>query len=83
MNDKSRARQARIFGVGLDSADGHVRVSRGENFDIWLGSENTHERLLETCVKLNEKLDRRGKRLEDLSREEFVDLVAESGNPQD
>lgn len=83
MNDQSRARQARILGVGLDSAEGHVRVSRGENFDIWLGSENTHERLLETCVKLNEKLDRRGKRLEDLSREEFVDLVAESGNPQD
>ncbi len=83
MNDKSRVQRARILGLGLDDAQGHVRVTRGRNFDIYLGSESTHERLQETCVKLNEKLDQRGKRLEDLSRDEFIDLVAESGGSQD
>ena len=82
MNDKSRVQRARILGLGLDDAQGHVRVTRGRNFDIYLGSENTHERLQETCIKLNEKLDQRGKRLEDLSRDEFIDLVAESGGSQ-
>jgi len=82
MNDKSRAQRARILGLGLDNADGHVRLTRGENFDICLGSENTHEQLRETCIKVNEKLDRRGKRLEDLSRDEFVDLVVDSSNHQ-
>ena len=82
MNDKSRVQRARILGLGLDDAQGHVRVTRGRNFDIYLGSESTHERLQETCVKLNEKLDQRGKRLEDLSRDEFIDLVAESGGSQ-
>ena len=82
MNDKSRVQRARILGLGLDDAQGHVRVTRGRNFDIYLGSESTHERLQETCVKLNEKLDQRGKRLEDLSRDEFMDLVAESGGSQ-
>ena len=83
MNDKSRAQRARILGLGLDNADGHVRLTHGENFDIYLGSEGTHEQLQETCIKLNEKLDRRGKRLEDLSRDEFVDLITESKNSQD
>jgi hypothetical protein len=82
MNDKSRVQRARILGLGLDNADGHVRLTRGENFDIYLGSEGTHEQLQETCIKLNEKLDQRGKRLEDLSRDEFVDLIVESKNNQ-
>lgn len=80
MNNKSLVPRARILGLGLDNADGHVRLTHGKNFDIYLGSENTHEQLQETCIKLNEKLDRRGKRLEDLSRDEFVDLVVESEN---
>ena len=78
MNDKSQAQRARILGLGLDDAGGHVRVTRGENFDIYLGSESTHEQLQETCIRLNEKLDRRGKRLEDISRDEFIDLIVES-----
>ena len=82
MNDPSRAEYARILGLGLDNADGHIRITRGENFDIFLGSESTHEQLQETCVKINEKLDQRGKRLEDLSRDEFVDLIIESKNNQ-
>ena len=78
MNDKSRVQRARIFGLGLDNEDGHVRITRGENFDIYLGSENTHERILETCTKINEKLSQRGKRIEDLSRDELIDLIVES-----
>jgi hypothetical protein len=78
MSDTSRVRRARLLGLGLDNADGHVRITRGENFDIYLGSETTHEQLQETCIKFNEKLDQRGKRLEDLSRNEFVDLIVET-----
>jgi hypothetical protein len=82
MNDKSRVQRARILGLGLDNVDGHVRLTRGENFDIYLGSESTHEQLQETCIKFNEKLGRRGRRLEDLSRDEFIDLIVESKNNQ-
>jgi valyl-tRNA synthetase len=80
MSDKSRVQRAHIFGLGLDNADGHVRITRGENFDIYFGSESTHEQIQKTCIKINEKLDQRGKRLEDLSRDEFVDLIVESKN---
>ena len=80
MSDESRVRRARLLGLGLDNHDGHVRITRGKNFDIFLGSETTHEQIQETCIKLNEKLDQRGKRLEDLSRDEFVDLIVESGS---
>jgi len=67
-----------MLGVGLDGKDGHKRVTKGENFCLIGGSEETHEAMTETAVKINEKLARKGKRLADVSREEFADLVREA-----
>lgn len=66
-----------LLGVGLDNEDGHVRVTRGENFHLLGGSEETHESMQEKCIKFNEKLTRRGKQLEDLESKEFHDLAEE------
>ena len=70
-------RRVRLLGLGLDDAEGHVRVTRGQNFHLLGGSQNTHEAMQEKCIKLNEKLDARGKQLEDLDRTELADLAAE------
>ena len=69
--------KAHLLGVGLDNDDGHVRVTRGENFHLVGGSQGTHEAMQEKCIKLNEKLGARGKQLEDLGRGELADLAAE------
>ncbi len=67
-----------MLGVGLDSGDGHKRVTRGDNFYLVGGSEETHERMTETAVKVNEKLARKGKRLSEIDPEEFADMVREA-----
>lgn len=64
-----------MLGLGLDGGDGHKRLTKGENFVLAGGSEETHERMSETAIKVNEQLARKGKRLEDVSREEFQDMV--------
>jgi len=69
--------KARLLGVGLDNDDGHVRVTRGENFHLVGGSQGTHEAMQEKCIKLNEKLDERGKQLHELERNEFLDIAAQ------
>ncbi len=66
------------MGVGLDS-DGHKRVTRGENFALVGGTEETHEKMTETAVKINEKIADRGKRLEEVSHEEFDDIAHDVG----
>lgn len=58
--------------------DEHRRITRGDNFCLVGGSEETHEKMTETAVKFNEKLSKRGKRLGELSREEFTDLIREA-----
>jgi hypothetical protein len=67
--------KAKLLGLGLDAKDGQTRVTRGTNFVLYGGSQETHVRMQETVVKVNEQLDRRGKRLEDCSVEELREMV--------
>ncbi|OQA85125.1 MAG: hypothetical protein BWY31_02142 [Lentisphaerae bacterium ADurb.Bin242] len=71
-----------MLGLGLDNKDGHKRLTRGKNFLLVGGSEETHERMKETAIRVNEKLDKKGKTLGEISGEEFRDLLTEcGGNP--
>ena len=73
--------KAKLLGVGLDNDDGEVRVTKGPNFNLVGGSEETHDTMQEKCIKFNEKLKDRGKELEQLERKEFRDLAGEVGMP--
>ena len=70
-------KSAALVGVAFDSKDGHTRLTRGENFFLVGGSHQTHAVMQETAVKINEHLDRRGKRLEDASVSELRDICRE------
>ena len=74
-----KKRKAVLLGVGLDNEDGHVRATRGPNFQLVGGSQETHENMQEKCIKFNEKLKQRGKQLEQLEKGEFLDIAGEVG----
>lgn len=75
---KTKKPKALMLGIGLDS-DGHKRVTTGPNFALLGGSKETHEVMTEKAIKINEKLASRGKKLEEVSREEFDDIAAAVG----
>ena len=66
------------MGLGLDNQDGQTRLTRGENFVLFGGSQETHAVMQETAIKVNEQLARRGKRLEDVSPQELGDILGEA-----
>ena len=66
-----------LLGVGLDGDDGHVRISRGKNFYLVGGSQETHQRLQETALKINEKVDQKGKSLQEITGNEFEEIIGE------
>lgn len=80
MTGKEDPAKALLLGLGFDHQDGHRRITKGDNFYLAGGSEETHEKMTETVLKFNEKLARRGKHLEELSREEFRDLMQEASD---
>lgn len=67
-----------MLGIGLDS-DGHKRITKGPNFHLVGGSEETHEVMTEQAIKINEKLKRKGKTLDNVSREELDDIAHSVG----
>lgn len=63
-----------ILGLAFDAEDGQKRITRADNFVLLGGSQDTHAVMQETAIKVNEKLQQRGKRLEDVSATELVDI---------
>ncbi len=70
-------KSAALLGVAFDNDDGHKRLTRGDNFILVGGSHESHALMQETALKINEHLDRRGKRLEDASVQELRDICHE------
>ena len=72
MDEKTRKL---MLGIGLDNSDGHTRVTHGENFHLFGGSQGTHEMMQEHATKINEKLHEREKTLDTVSHEELREIV--------
>lgn len=77
-NRLPKQRVSGVVGVGLDGDDGHKRLTRGQDFVLAGGSEETHATMQETMIKVTEKLGQKSKRIRDASPEELRDLIAEA-----
>ncbi len=67
-----------MLGIGVDG-DGHKRLTTGSNFALIGGTEETHQAMTEKAIKINERLASKGKRLEDVTREEFEEIAQAVG----
>jgi len=76
-NNNKKDKKSIMLGVGLNNEDEHKRITKGDNFYLVGGSEESHERMTETAIKVNEKLSSKGKSLDDISQKEFVDIIRE------
>ena len=70
-------RSAALLGLAFDGRDGQTRITRGKNFFLVGGSQETHSLMQESAIKINEHLERKGKRLEEVSLRELRDICAE------
>ena len=66
---------AGLLGLGLDNQDGHHRVTKGEEFTLVGGSQETHERMQDVAIHVTEALKNKGKRLHDAEPQEVIDLL--------
>lgn len=64
-----------LIGLGLDNKDEHQRITRGDEFLLVGGSQETHERMQDVAIHLTESLKAKGRRLQDAPVEEVVDLM--------
>jgi hypothetical protein len=67
----SDRRVAGLLGLAFDNTDGHKRITRGKDFLLAGGSEETHVLMRNTIIKVTEQLDERGLKLADVSIDEL------------
>jgi hypothetical protein len=70
-------RKSHLFGVGFDRDDDLKRITRGEDFTLFGGSERTHGEMVEEVQAFLKAVDKYGRKLSDISREEYRDIVRE------
>ncbi len=70
-----RKKIIRLLGIGFDAEDGHVRITKGEKYDVFMGSDESHEFIRKLIQDIEETIEKRGLSLDDLTPDEFAELV--------
>jgi hypothetical protein len=79
MADRRDPRSRRyVMGLGLDS-DGHLRVTKAEEYLLVGGSEETHGTMRKHVERFSETLEEMGTDLQHASKEEMLEAARESG----
>ena len=68
-----------LLGVGLDNEDGHTRLTRGDDYVLMGGSEETHERMQDDVERFRHSLEKMGTDLQSASRAEMKEAADRSG----
>ena len=77
-----RRLRAAIIGFGLDGQDSHQRLSTGDECLLLGGSAETHAEMLETMLRLESELDRRGQTLGEVSPIELAEIAWRIDSPE-
>ena len=77
-----RRLRAAIIGFGLDGDDNPYRLSTGEQCLLVGGSAETHAEMLETMLRLESELDRRGCRLDEVNPTELAEIAWRIDSPE-
>ena len=77
-----RRLRAAIIGFGLDGNDDQQRLSTGEQCLLMGGSAETHAEMLETMLRLESELDRRGQRLGEVNPTELAEIAWRIDSPE-
>jgi len=77
-----RRLRAAIIGFGLDGNDDQQRLSTGEQCLLLGGSAETHAEMLETMLRLESELDRRGQRLDEVNPTDLVEIAWRIDSPE-
>ena len=75
MPTENNKKIVRLLGVGFDAEDGHIRITKSENYDVFMGCGESHEYIQQLIKKIEEGMEAKGLRLNDLDPAEFTEFV--------
>ncbi len=79
---ETRRLKAAIIGFGLDGWDDQQRISSGDQCVLLGGSAETHAEMLETMLRLESELERRGQTLSEVEPGDLADIAWRIDSPE-
>ncbi len=73
-----RISQRILMGIGLDK-DGHARVTKGEEYVLLGGTEDTHGKMQDGVERFRDTLQKMGTNLQRATRDQMHEAAHESG----
>lgn len=64
-----------LLGVGFDHEDEHIRITQADSYQVLMGSNASHKKLQEMCSQIEQAVQSSGRKLNDYTPEEFMELV--------
>lgn len=77
MKERGQTRVVGLLGVGFDTSDEQIRITQADQYQVLMGSGETHQELQKICRQIEETIKISGKALSDYTPEEFMELVEE------
>jgi hypothetical protein len=77
MSSSGQSRVVGLIGVGFDTDDGHIRITRSDNSQVYMGSTESHHALQKICLDIEKAVRSSGRQLSDYTPEEFMDFIGE------
>ena len=74
MNGENK-RVLALVGVGFDQEDGHIRWTRGNGFEVVMGSEKSHEFLSSWIRRIERRVESQGRSIQELTPDELLDII--------
>jgi len=68
----------KLYGVAPPSEDGHIRITRSEDFEVVGGSQEHHEKMREIAIKVDEGVKKTGRRIQEVSSKELVKRIIDA-----
>lgn len=77
MKERGQTRVVGLLGVGFDTPDKQIRITQADQYQVLMGSGETHQELQKICRRIEESIKTSGRVLSDYTPEEFMELVEE------
>jgi hypothetical protein len=75
MDREQQSRVVGLLGVGFDHQDGQIRITQAEDYQVIMGSCDSHRALQKMCFKIDKAVTESGRVLNDYTPEEFMELM--------
>ena len=77
MKNTKQSRVVGLLGVGFDGEEGQIRITQADDYQVLMGSKESHQALQKMCLKIEVALQKAGRSFRDYTPEEFMSFMGE------